>query len=141
MTTEQPIEQLCGRIKADPYFYSSNANLFLAQKFFPDQVQRHVYKHHGKEQAIAYVKNRLSVPWDFFTNANHSRMLIQACDTFTLTDNLGFSAVVLSLDLLNQSWLELEPYGDDPTHDACQVLRKLNLEGELTNEQIKEWLL
>jgi hypothetical protein len=70
--------------------------------------------------------------WQPFTDANHTRMLVIKVGVRLYDDGLflaGYPAIH-----------RLDPYSDDPTHDACQVLRKCHAESTLTDEILKGFL-
>jgi hypothetical protein len=70
--------------------------------------------------------------WQPFTDANHTRMLVIKVGVRLYDDGLflaGYPAIH-----------RLDPYSDNTTHDACQVMRKCHADGTLTDDILKGFL-
>lgn len=71
--------------------------------------------------------------WDPFTDANHTRMLVQKYGFFT---EYGAARVGY-----NGGSVVLQPYHENPALDATSVLYCLFFDGVLTLEEIESWTL
>ena len=77
--------------------------------------------------------------WRPLTDANHTRMLVRKVfkDICLYKSYVGEGNYSVHYGENDYHELDLDPYGDDITHDACQVLRKCHAEGTLTDEILK----
>lgn len=72
--------------------------------------------------------------WQPLTDANHTRMLVRKV-------GVVYPHRHPCLQSESGGIYPLRPYdADDPTHDACQVLRKYHAEGTLTDETLEGFL-
>ena len=77
--------------------------------------------------------------WRPLTDANHTRMLVRKVfkDICLYKSYVGEGNYSVHYGENDYHELDLDPYGDDITHDACQVLRKCHADGTLTDEILK----
>jgi hypothetical protein len=101
-------------------------------------TQEYVKRHENVgDKKIYSIENKIKawMPisyWQPFTDANHTRMLVIKVGVRLYDDGLflaGYPAIH-----------RLDPYSDNTTHDACQVMRKCHADGTLTDDILKGFL-